>query len=118
MHRRFAHVAYRIRAADAVLLAFCWRDPINDVLGRDPDQQGNLAGASQNLGESKKSQYHRGHGRSAGGRCHQAGDDLLGVIGVSGARSSDKDEPCALAGVAKYADKLKEINAKGPQETC
>jgi uncharacterized protein GlcG (DUF336 family) len=43
----------------------------------------------------------------AGGVAIKAGDDLLGAIGVSGAPGSDKDEPCALAGVAKYADKLK-----------
>jgi uncharacterized protein GlcG (DUF336 family) len=43
----------------------------------------------------------------AGGVAIKSGDDLLGAIGVSGAPGSDKDEPCALAGVAKYADKLK-----------
>ena len=43
----------------------------------------------------------------AGGVAIKAGEDLLGAIGVSGAPGSDKDEPCALAGVAKYADKLK-----------
>jgi uncharacterized protein GlcG (DUF336 family) len=43
----------------------------------------------------------------AGGVAIKAGDELLGAIGVSGAPGSDKDEPCALAGVAKYADKLK-----------
>lgn len=43
----------------------------------------------------------------AGGVAIKAGDDLLGAIGVSGAPGSDNDEPCALAGIAKYADKLK-----------
>ena len=43
----------------------------------------------------------------AGGVAIKAGDDLLGAIGVSGAPGSDKDESCALAGVAKFADKLK-----------
>ena len=42
-----------------------------------------------------------------GGVAIKAGDDLLGAICVSGAPGSDKDEPCALAVVAKYADKLK-----------
>jgi uncharacterized protein GlcG (DUF336 family) len=42
-----------------------------------------------------------------GGVAIKAGDDLLGAIGVSGAPGSDKDEVCAFAGLAKYADKLK-----------
>jgi uncharacterized protein GlcG (DUF336 family) len=42
-----------------------------------------------------------------GGVAIKAGNELLGAIGVSGAAGSDADEVCALAGVAKYADKLK-----------
>ncbi len=43
----------------------------------------------------------------AGGVPIKAGDDVIGAIGIGGAPGSDKDEACALAGVAKYAGKLK-----------
>ena len=37
----------------------------------------------------------------------KVGNELVGVIGVSGAPSADKDAACANAGLAKVADKLK-----------
>jgi|HubBroStandDraft_6_1064221.scaffolds.fasta_scaffold1226881_1 uncharacterized protein GlcG (DUF336 family) len=43
----------------------------------------------------------------AGGVAIKAGNDVIGAIGIGGATSSEKDEACAQAGVAKYADKLK-----------
>jgi len=32
---------------------------------------------------------------------------MIGAIGVSGAVGGDKDEACAMSGIAKVADKLK-----------
>jgi uncharacterized protein GlcG (DUF336 family) len=43
----------------------------------------------------------------AGGVAIKSGNDVIGAIGIGGAPGSEKDEACALAGVAKYADKLK-----------
>jgi uncharacterized protein GlcG (DUF336 family) len=43
----------------------------------------------------------------AGGVAIKAGNEVIGAIGIGGATSSERDEACALAGVAKYADKLK-----------
>ncbi len=43
----------------------------------------------------------------AGGVAIKSGNDVIGAIGIGGAQGSDKDEACALAGIAKYADKLK-----------
>jgi uncharacterized protein GlcG (DUF336 family) len=43
----------------------------------------------------------------AGGVAIKSGNDVIGAIGIGGATSSEKDEACALAGVAKYAAKLK-----------
>jgi uncharacterized protein GlcG (DUF336 family) len=43
----------------------------------------------------------------AGGVAIKSGNDVIGAIGIGGARGSEKDEACALAGVAKYANKLK-----------
>lgn len=43
----------------------------------------------------------------AGGVAIKVGNEVIGAIGVGGAPGSEKDEACALAGVAKYADKLK-----------
>jgi uncharacterized protein GlcG (DUF336 family) len=43
----------------------------------------------------------------AGGVAIKSGDDVIGAIGIGGAPGSDKDEACALAGIAKYAGKLK-----------
>jgi uncharacterized protein GlcG (DUF336 family) len=34
------------------------------------------------------------------------GDDVIGAVGVSGAPGEEKDEACALAGIAKVADAL------------
>lgn len=42
-----------------------------------------------------------------GGVAIKAGNDVIGAIGVGGAPGGEKDEACALAAVAKYADKLK-----------
>jgi uncharacterized protein GlcG (DUF336 family) len=43
----------------------------------------------------------------AGGVAIKSGNDVIGAIGIGGAPGSEKDEACALAGVAKYANKLK-----------
>ena len=43
----------------------------------------------------------------AGGVAIKAGNDVIGAIGIAGAMGSDNDEACAMAGVAKYSDKLK-----------
>lgn len=43
----------------------------------------------------------------AGGVAIKAGNDVIGAIGIAGAMGSQNDEACALAGVAKYAGKLK-----------
>jgi uncharacterized protein GlcG (DUF336 family) len=37
----------------------------------------------------------------------KVGDDVIGVVGVSGAPGGDKDEVCAKTGVDKIADQLK-----------
>jgi uncharacterized protein GlcG (DUF336 family) len=48
------------------------------------------------------------HGIDAGGAVPiKVGNDLVGVIGVSGATSPATDRLCAQAGVAKVADRLK-----------
>src|SRR5579863_1898812 len=43
----------------------------------------------------------------AGGVAIKSGNDVIGAIGIGGATSSEKDEACAQAGIAKYSDKLK-----------
>jgi uncharacterized protein GlcG (DUF336 family) len=43
----------------------------------------------------------------AGGVAIKSGDDVIGAIGIGGAPGSEKDEACAVAGIAKYAEKLK-----------
>jgi uncharacterized protein GlcG (DUF336 family) len=43
----------------------------------------------------------------AGGVAIKSGNDVIGAIGIGGATSSERDEACAIAGVAKYAAKLK-----------
>ena len=43
----------------------------------------------------------------AGGVAIKSGNDVIGAIGIGGAPGSEKDESCALAGIAKYANKLK-----------
>jgi uncharacterized protein GlcG (DUF336 family) len=48
------------------------------------------------------------HAIDAGGAVPiKIGDDLIGVIGVSGASSPLTDRACANAGIAKVSDKLK-----------
>jgi uncharacterized protein GlcG (DUF336 family) len=42
-----------------------------------------------------------------GGIPIKIGDETIGAIGVSGAPGQDKDETCAMAGLAKVADQLK-----------
>ena len=42
----------------------------------------------------------------AGGMPLQAGGEVVGAIGVSGSPGGDKDEACAKAGIARFADKL------------
>ena len=42
-----------------------------------------------------------------GGVPIEAGDQVIGAIGVSGAPGGEKDEACANAGIQKVADKLK-----------
>jgi uncharacterized protein GlcG (DUF336 family) len=44
---------------------------------------------------------------AAGGVPIRAGNEVIGAIGVSGAPGGDKDEACALAGIARIADQLK-----------
>ena len=36
----------------------------------------------------------------------KAGEQVIGAIGVAGAPGGEKDEACAAAGIAKFADKL------------
>jgi uncharacterized protein GlcG (DUF336 family) len=43
----------------------------------------------------------------AGGVLLQVGGEVIGAIGVGGARGSENDEACALAGVKKIQDRLK-----------
>jgi uncharacterized protein GlcG (DUF336 family) len=43
----------------------------------------------------------------AGGVPIKAGNETIGAIGVSGAVGGDKDEACAMFGIAKVADRLK-----------
>ncbi|MFT3735505.1 MAG: heme-binding protein [Rhodocyclaceae bacterium] len=43
----------------------------------------------------------------AGGVLLKVGDEIVGAIGVGGARGSEKDEACALAGVQKIQARLK-----------
>jgi uncharacterized protein GlcG (DUF336 family) len=43
----------------------------------------------------------------AGGLLLKVGDDIIGAIGVGGAKGSEKDEACALAGLEKVKRKLK-----------
>lgn len=43
----------------------------------------------------------------SGGVLLVVGDEIIGAIGVGGARGSDVDEACALAGVRKIQDRLK-----------
>jgi uncharacterized protein GlcG (DUF336 family) len=42
-----------------------------------------------------------------GGLPIEAGNDVIGAIGVSGSPGADKDEACAAAGIAEVAAKLK-----------
>jgi uncharacterized protein GlcG (DUF336 family) len=44
---------------------------------------------------------------AGGGVPIRAGGTTIGAVGVSGAPGGDKDEVCALAGIAKVADQLK-----------
>jgi uncharacterized protein GlcG (DUF336 family) len=43
----------------------------------------------------------------AGGLLLKVGDDVIGAIGVGGAKGSEKDEACALAGLEKVKRRLK-----------
>lgn len=43
----------------------------------------------------------------AGGVLLKVGDDVIGAIGVGGAKGSEKDEACAVAGVQKVKGRLK-----------
>ena len=43
----------------------------------------------------------------SGGMLLVVGNEVIGAIGVGGARGSDVDEACALAGVRKIQDRLK-----------
>ena len=42
-----------------------------------------------------------------GGVPIKAGGTTIGAVGVSGAPGGDKDDVCAIAGIAKVADQLK-----------
>jgi uncharacterized protein GlcG (DUF336 family) len=43
----------------------------------------------------------------AGGVLLKAGDEVIGAIGVGGAKGSEKDEACAIAGLRKVESRLK-----------
>ena len=43
----------------------------------------------------------------AGGVLLKVGDDVIGAIGVGGAKGSEKDEACAVAGLQKIKGRLK-----------
>ena len=43
----------------------------------------------------------------AGGVLLQVNGEIIGAVGVGGAKGSDNDEACALAGVAKINSRLK-----------
>jgi uncharacterized protein GlcG (DUF336 family) len=43
----------------------------------------------------------------AGGVLLKAGDDVIGAIGVGGAKGSEKDEACAVAGLQKIKGRLR-----------
>ena len=43
----------------------------------------------------------------AGGLVLEAGGEVIGALGVSGAEPSAKDEECGLAGIARIKDRLK-----------
>jgi uncharacterized protein GlcG (DUF336 family) len=43
----------------------------------------------------------------AGGVLIKVGDEIIGAIGVGGARGSEVDEACALAGLEKVQSRLK-----------
>jgi uncharacterized protein GlcG (DUF336 family) len=43
----------------------------------------------------------------AGGVLLKVGDDVIGAIGVGGAKGSEKDEACAIAGVKRIEKRLK-----------
>lgn len=43
----------------------------------------------------------------AGGVLLKVGDDVIGAIGVGGAKGSEKDEACAVAGLQKIKSRLK-----------
>ncbi len=45
---------------------------------------------------------------AADGVLIQIGTEVVGAIGVSGAPGGEKDEACALAGIAKISNSLKE----------
>lgn len=47
-----------------------------------------------------------GYNGRAGGVLLKVGDDLVGAIGVGGARGSEKDHDCALAGIEKIQARL------------
>jgi uncharacterized protein GlcG (DUF336 family) len=44
---------------------------------------------------------------AAGGVPIKAGDDVIGAVGVSGAPGGEKDEACAVAGIARIQELLK-----------
>jgi uncharacterized protein GlcG (DUF336 family) len=44
---------------------------------------------------------------AGGGVPIKVGNEVIGAIGVSGAPGGDKDEACALAGIAKVSEQLK-----------
>ena len=44
---------------------------------------------------------------SVGGIPIKVGEETIGGVGVSGAPGGERDEACALAGIAKVADQLK-----------
>jgi uncharacterized protein GlcG (DUF336 family) len=44
---------------------------------------------------------------SIGGIPIKVGEETIGGVGVSGAPGGERDEACALAGIAKVADQLK-----------
>lgn len=71
--------------------------------------------ASSQLGEQVKTDQaladkiaaNPNYNTRAGGVLLKVGDEIVGAIGVGGARGSENDEACALAGLAKIQSRLK-----------
>jgi uncharacterized protein GlcG (DUF336 family) len=56
---------------------------------------------------SEKVASNANYNTHAGGVLLKVGDDVIGAIGVGGAKGSEKDEACAVAGLQKIKGRLK-----------